>query len=130
LLDNIKVFLNNFKEPHFANAADHFKEDPKVAFVAVDCTKSNPICEQHGVKGFPTIIYFSFGKNSKPYEGGRELKDFIKFMSNPNDPNALKFDAREDWLDISGNQHIGFLDDTTFDNFIAEKKKVLVMFYA
>jgi hypothetical protein len=51
-------------------------------------------------------------------------------MSNPNDPNALKFDAREDWLDIPGNQHIGFLDDTTFDNFIAEKKKVLIMFYA
>ena len=51
-------------------------------------------------------------------------------MSNPNDPNALKFDAREDWLDIPGNQHISFLDDTTFDNFIAEKKRVLVMFYA
>lgn len=91
--------------------------------MAVDCTKQTAVCEQYNVKGFPTIIYFNFGKNPQPYEGGREAKDFIKFMSNPNDPNAGKSDPRDDWLDIAGNQHIHFLDDSSFDKFIEEKKE-------
>lgn len=126
-----KIKLNfYYKQPHFTTAAEHFKEEPKTAFVAVDCTKHNSICEQNGVKGFPTIIYFNYGKNPQPYTGGREAKDFIKFMTNPNDPNAGKVDPREDWLDVPGNQHIYFPEDAKFDQFIQEKKKVLVMFYA
>ena len=38
--------------------------------------------------------------------------------------------AKDDWLDISGHQHINFLDDSNFDNFVKTKKKVLVLFYA
>lgn len=88
------------------------------------------MCEKYEIKGFPTIIYFNFGKNQKPYEGGRELKDFIKFMSNPNDPNAGKFNARDDWLDIKGNENVDYLDDKSFDEQMKSKPKALVMFYA
>lgn len=38
-------------KPHFRDAAEHFKEDLKVAFVAVDCTQEREVCEQYGVKG-------------------------------------------------------------------------------
>lgn len=117
-------------KPEITKAAEHYKDDLKIAFVAVDCTKSQPVCEQYGVQGFPTIIYFNYGKNQKPYEGGREAKDFIKFMKNPQDPNAGKSDPRDDWLDITGNENIQFLDDANFDNFVSSKKQVLVMFYA
>jgi len=117
-------------KPHYTKAAEQFKDDLKVSFVAVDCTKEKLACEQYGVKGFPTIKYFNFGKNPQDYEGGREEKDFVKFMSNPNDPDAGKFDARQDWLEVAGNEHINFLDDTTFDAFIQNHAKVLVMFYA
>ena len=111
-------------------AAEQFKEEIKVAFVAVDCTKNNAVCEQYDVKGFPTILYFNFGKNPKPYEGARDTKGFVKFMSNPTDPNSAKSDPKEEWLEIKGHEHINFLDDQSFDEFINSKNKVLVMFYA
>lgn len=79
---------------------------------------------------FPTIIYFNFGKNQRAYEGGRETKDFVKFMTNPDDPNAAKADQKDEWLDIEGHEHINFLDDDTFDEFVKSKGKVLVMVYA
>jgi protein disulfide-isomerase-like protein len=111
-------------------AAEYFKDDLKIAFVAVDCTKHNQICEQYEVKGYPTIIYFNFGKNPTPYDGKREVKSFIKFMSNPNDPNALKTDPKDDWVEIAGYESVHLLDDSTFDAFVKSKSKVLVMFHA
>jgi protein disulfide-isomerase-like protein len=102
----------------------------KVSFIAVDCTKNKQTCEKYDVKGFPTIFYFQYGKNERQYEGGREKKDFIKFMNNPQDPNADKQDPRDDWLSIIDNEHVQLLNDNTFDDFINKKQKVLVMFYA
>jgi hypothetical protein len=103
----------------------------KTAFVAVDCTNNQPICDQYEVKGFPTIIFFeSFGKANRKYEGGREFKDFVSFMNNPNDPRAGKPDPREDWLDVPDSEHVHLLEDSNFDEFIKDKEQVLVMFYA
>jgi protein disulfide-isomerase-like protein len=101
-----------------------------VAYVAVDCTQNQPVCDQYNVKGFPTMAYFNFGKNQLPYEGGREAKDFIKFMRNPSDPNSMKQDPRDDWLGIQGNEHVHLLGNADFDEFLQVKKRVLVMFYA
>lgn len=117
-------------KPHFTKAAERLKDDLKVAFIAVDCTKSKVVCDQNNVKGFPTIIYFNFGKNSRQYEGGRTEKNFADFMSNPNDPNAGKPSPKDEWLDLAGHEHVHFLDDSNFDEFLNSKKKVLVMFYA
>jgi len=77
-------------KPHLTQAADHFKEDIKTGFVAVDCTKSQAVCEQYNVKGYPTIYHFgNFGKRFQLYEGMREFQDFVKFMSNPTDFKEL-----------------------------------------
>merc|ERR1712066_384644 len=52
----------------------------KTSLVAdVDCTaEGKPLCETHGVEGFPTI---KWGDPSalEDYEGGREAKDLKKF---------------------------------------------------
>eukprot|EP00927_Polykrikos_kofoidii_P042185 TRINITY_DN3603_c0_g1_i15.p1 TRINITY_DN3603_c0_g1~~TRINITY_DN3603_c0_g1_i15.p1 ORF type:complete len:169 (+),score=60.97 TRINITY_DN3603_c0_g1_i15:219-725(+) len=54
--------------------------DSKTALVGdVDCTAAGkPLCEEHGVQGFPTI---KWGDPAalEDYEGGRELKDLKKF---------------------------------------------------
>lgn len=115
-------------KPHFTRAANEFKDDPKVSFVAVDCTKEKLSCEQYGVRGFPTIKYFNFGKNPQDYEGGREFNDFVNFMKNPNEP--IRYDSKQDWVDISGHENIAFLDDSNFDDFIKQNKKVLLFMYA
>jgi len=117
-------------KPIYAQAAEHFKEDIKTAFVAIDCTKEKIVCEKYDVKGFPTIIYFNFGKNPTPYEGGRELNDFINFMKNPNDPDAGRYDAQQDWQGLDGNEHMSFFDDKSFEDGVKSKQKLLVMLYA
>jgi len=44
--------------------------------------------------------------------------------------NAGKFNARDDWLDIKGNENVDYLDDKSFDEQMKSKPKALVMFYA
>merc|ERR1712151_1185937 len=55
-------------------------ETAKTALVAdVDCTADGkPLCEEHGVQGFPTI---KWGDPSalEDYEGGRDYDDLVKF---------------------------------------------------
>jgi len=70
-------------KPEYTAAAELFSGDKKVSFAALDCTKFNSLCKKHDVAGFPTFIYFNYGKNPSPYEGGRDRQSFVQFMSNP-----------------------------------------------
>jgi thiol-disulfide isomerase/thioredoxin len=59
-------------KPEFTSAAEHFKDDPKVEFAAVDCTQYMTICEGAAVKGYPTIKYFHYySKETRGYNGAR-----------------------------------------------------------
>uniref|UniRef100_A0A9R1SP80 Protein disulfide-isomerase A5 n=2 Tax=Cyprinus carpio TaxID=7962 RepID=A0A9R1SP80_CYPCA len=59
--------------PHFTTAAELFKEDRKIAYAAVDCTKgqNHELCKQEGVEGYPTFNYYNYGKFSEKYNGER-----------------------------------------------------------
>ena len=70
-------------KPHFTDAAEVFADDRKTAFAAVDCTKFTGVCTTHEVNGYPTIKYFSYGKNEFKYMGPRSTEGFIEFMKNP-----------------------------------------------
>lgn len=58
---------------------------PGVTIASVDCTTQNPICKEHGVKGFPTILFFQDGKNLGKHQGARDnaslQKSIAKFMN-------------------------------------------------
>lgn len=70
-------------KPEYQKAAEHFKEDKKTVFAALDCTKFQSICEEHDVTGFPTFKYFNYGKKTAPYAGPRNEEGFVEVMSNP-----------------------------------------------
>ena len=70
-------------KPEYTATAEAFSAEKKVSFAAVDCTKYHGLCEQHGVAGFPTFIYFNYGKIPSPYEGPRTQQGFTQFMNNP-----------------------------------------------
>ncbi|XP_030756821.1 protein disulfide-isomerase A5 [Sitophilus oryzae] len=118
-------------KPEFSGAAEHFKDDPKVEFAAVDCTTQSAVCSAFDVKGYPTIKYFSYyNKETKPYSGGRTTADFVQYMSNPmaiaNAPPATP-PPQEQWvLDPS----VMKLNDKNFKNELKKNGIVLVMFYA
>jgi hypothetical protein len=122
-------------KPEFTSAAETFKDEAKVAFAAVDCTKTKDICPKFDVTGYPTFRYFSYGKDDFKYTGGRKEPDFIAFMKNPEQPaltppaNAAK-DPREMWGDTPNHEYVHHLTDANFDAFLASHPSTLVMFYA
>uniref|UniRef100_A0A4W4GTJ2 Thioredoxin domain-containing protein n=1 Tax=Electrophorus electricus TaxID=8005 RepID=A0A4W4GTJ2_ELEEL len=68
--------------PHFTAAAELFKEDRKIAYAAVDCTKgqNHELCKQEGVEGYPTFSYYNYGKFGEKYTGDRGEAGFTGFM--------------------------------------------------
>uniref|UniRef100_A0A6Q2ZC79 Thioredoxin domain-containing protein n=1 Tax=Esox lucius TaxID=8010 RepID=A0A6Q2ZC79_ESOLU len=65
--------------PHFTTAADLFKEDRKIAYAAVDCTKgqNHELCKQESVEGYPTFNYYNYGKFAEKYNGDRVVSDTL-----------------------------------------------------
>nr|XP_019956165.1 PREDICTED: protein disulfide-isomerase A5 [Paralichthys olivaceus] len=68
--------------PHFTTAAELFKEDRKIVYAAVDCTKgqNHELCKQEGVEGYPTFNQYNYGKFVEKYNGDRGEAGFIGFM--------------------------------------------------
>ncbi|XP_066543542.1 protein disulfide-isomerase A5 [Amia ocellicauda] len=86
--------------PHFTTAADLFKDDRKIAYVAVDCTKglNHDLCKQEGVEGYPTFIYYNYGKYAEKYNGERGESGFIGFMKTLRGKDQEKVGKRKDEL--------------------------------
>ncbi|XP_013881156.1 protein disulfide-isomerase A5 [Austrofundulus limnaeus] len=77
--------------PHFSTAADLFKEDRKIVYAAVDCTKgqNHELCKQEGVEGYPTFNYYNYGKMVEKYNGDRGEEGFVGFMRNHRDQEKV-----------------------------------------
>lgn len=70
-------------KPAWEKLEESFKGNDNVAIVDVDCTKddSKDLCSKYGVRGYPTIKYFTDATDpmGDKYEGGRDydaLKEF------------------------------------------------------
>ncbi|XP_023325871.1 protein disulfide-isomerase A5 isoform X1 [Eurytemora carolleeae] len=122
-------------KPEFSAAAAAYKDNPKVEFVAVDCTIHKSVCSAYNVNGFPSFKYFSyFNKEQKDYDGGRTEKDFVNYMKDPQSPTAGQAPAppspEEDWSKVPGNIYLKHLKGAEFEEFLRFKDTVLIMFYA
>lgn len=65
----------------FIDAAEELKNDPRVHFAAVDCTRNQTLCRMYDVTGYPKIMYFQNFETQIVYTGGRTKDDFVRFMS-------------------------------------------------
>merc|ERR1719426_89310 len=70
-------------KPDWDKLAAEFDGNDAVAIVDVDCTKddSKDLCSKYGVRGYPTIKYFTSSTDplGDKYEGGRTYDDLKKF---------------------------------------------------
>uniref|UniRef100_G3N8K2 Protein disulfide-isomerase A5 n=1 Tax=Gasterosteus aculeatus aculeatus TaxID=481459 RepID=G3N8K2_GASAC len=68
--------------PHFSTAAEVFRDDRKIVYAAVDCTRgqNQELCKQEGVEGYPTFNHYNYGKFVEKYNGDRGETGFIGFM--------------------------------------------------
>lgn len=93
---------------------------------AVDATKEQSIASRFSVKGYPTIIYFSYGEQ-KFDVNVREAPKIIEFMRDPKEPPAPP-PPEKPWSDEESD--VIHLSEETFKPFLKKKKHVLVIFYA
>lgn len=120
-------------KPEFVKTAEHFKDDLKIELAAVDCTQHQALCSSQDVKGYPTIKYFNYFKDSQAYEGGRTEKDFISFFKDPTATTTETNNAAEKlepFGDYPGSEDIIILSDDDFDAKLKNLPKTLVMFYS
>ncbi|XP_075037249.1 protein disulfide-isomerase A5 [Mixophyes fleayi] len=86
--------------PDFTTAADEFKEDRKIAYAAVDCTKekNQDLCKQEGVEGFPTFNYYNYGKFIDKYNGERGESGFVGFIRSLREKDHGKLGKKKEEL--------------------------------
>lgn len=68
-------------EPVYRELADELSSDPSIVVSKMNAA-DNDVPLGYDVQGYPTIYFAPAGKKDEPirYEGGRELKDFLKFI--------------------------------------------------
>jgi len=85
-------------KPDWDKLMKSYKDSKTVLIADVDCTtEGKPLCETHGVQGFPTIKYGD-PSDLQDYEGGRDLKSLKKF-------------AKENLKPVCGPTNIDLCDD-------------------
>merc|ERR1711892_87925 len=67
-------------KPTWDELATETKGDYNIG--AVDCTVHKELCSKHGVRGYPTILYFPDGEkvNAEKYQGQRDLGALVSFL--------------------------------------------------
>lgn len=93
---------------------------------AVDVTKEASIGTRFGIKGYPTVKYFSYGE-VKFDVNVREAPKIVEFMHNPREPPPPP-PPEVPWSEEKSE--VVHLSEESFKPVLKKKKHVLVMFYA
>jgi len=69
-------------KPDWDRLANKFSKSPHVVIADVDCTQpgGQSVCQQAGVKGYPTLKYYVDGVQ-RDYQGGRGYSQLETFVS-------------------------------------------------
>jgi len=78
--------------PVFDELGEKMK-DEDVDIIKMDAT-ANDVPSMYSVRGFPTLYWKSKDGKTKPYQGGRDLDDFVKFIAEES-TDELKAFARD-----------------------------------
>merc|ERR1712076_311944 len=67
-------------KPTWDDLATETKGDYNIG--VVDCTVEKDLCGEHGVRGYPTILYFGEGEatNGQKYQGQRDIGAFKSYL--------------------------------------------------
>ena len=57
--------------PVWDELAADFEKDGGVTIAKLDCTTASALCQEHGVRGYPTLSFFRNGKKAEDYKGAR-----------------------------------------------------------
>jgi len=115
--------------PIWDKLASIYKNEDDVVIANIDADKHNDVGGRFGVSGFPTIKFFpKDNKAGVPYEGARELADFVKFV-NEKTESKRSISGRLD--DTAGRiSHLdelvgSFLSSTTKEEIIKKAEGII-----
>ncbi len=100
------------------------KSKPKDLIVAkVNCDAESAVCQNAGVRGYPTLKFFAKGQTTpEDYQGGRTADDLAEFI-NKKVGQVIRIQK--------AFSYVTELDATNFDSIVMDNTKdVLVEFYA
>jgi len=105
--------------PIWDDLAAEFEKDASVTVAKLDCTQSSALCQEHGVKGYPTLSYFRNGKKVEDYRGARtlsELKVFVESMKE--EKGKDKAETADKVPEAPPKSDVKFLDIDSFEGEI------------
>lgn len=68
--------------PIWDRLAEKLADIEDVRISRVDCTASENLCRDYGIRAFPTLILFRYGESKVEYNGGRDLDSLYNFLVN------------------------------------------------
>jgi len=79
--------------PKYDELAEKLESEGSVTIAKMDAT-ANDVPATYNVQGFPTIYYAPKNNKSNPkkYEGGREVKDFLKYLAKESTDGLAGYD--------------------------------------
>jgi len=97
--------------PEYVKAAAALKEE-NILLAEVDCTVESDICNEVGVRGYPTLKVYRNGKPSD-YKGQRTADSIISYMKKQNLPDltAIKADEFEKFSTSDKVVVVGFVKE-------------------
>ncbi|KNC86900.1 hypothetical protein SARC_00945 [Sphaeroforma arctica JP610] len=96
----------------------------------VDCTKQSDVCSAHGVKGYPTLLFFSKGENVEKYSIARTEDALIEFIKSKTGASAEEEKAAPAAEELTANGNVVVLTESNFDAQIKSAEVALVKFFA
>lgn len=87
--------------PEFSKAADMLNEtDHKIKLAQVDCTEEQELCQQHEIKGYPTMKVMR-GPFQQPddYAGPRTAEGIAEYMIKQSLPPVIKVEDADKFLE-------------------------------
>lgn len=93
-------------KPAWDQLGDEFKDSKTVVIGDVDCTVHQDLCSEHGVKGYPTVKYFTNGEWSD-YEGGRDFDALKEFADSNLGPSCTYPDNQ----DLCSEEQLAFMKE-------------------
>ena len=104
--------------PNYAEAAKRLKEEgSEIKLAKVDATIHGELAQKYGVRGYPTIKFFSGGDSSE-YSAGRQADDIVNWLKKKTGPPATTLTSAEQATEFSQSAEavvIGFFQAVDSD---------------
>jgi thioredoxin-like negative regulator of GroEL len=108
-------------KPAWDQLGDEFAGSKTVIIADVDCTVHKDVCGKYGVRGYPTIKYFtgSTAADGDTYEGGRDFDSLKKFADESLGPSCSN-----DNIDLCDDDQKAILDKYNAMS-VSERKEIV-----